>query len=133
MKSGMGETTVATIIKYVLRAVIYLHDQKLIHGNINPNNILLHTSGEVRLTGLTKPLPLYNSNGENIPNTYAFVGQPAYMAPEVIGQNRPFDKKADIYSLGITALEMLLGVNPFNEWPPLKVKIINKYNLDHVL
>jgi serine/threonine protein kinase len=52
---------------------------------------------------------------------FKFAGDPEWMAPEVLAQATTFDEKVDIYSLGITALEMMYGKTPFEGWPALKV------------
>jgi serine/threonine protein kinase len=48
-----------------------------------------------------------------------------WSAPEVMAQNSNYDEKVDIYSFGITAMELAFNKTPFDEWPPLKVSLEN--------
>jgi serine/threonine protein kinase len=60
-------------------------------------------------------------------SVYKFCGDPEWMAPEVLSQATTYNEKADIYSIGITAIEMLYGKTPFHQWPALKILLCKLY------
>ncbi|KAI9219359.1 kinase-like domain-containing protein [Blastocladiella britannica] len=117
--NGMSETAVVTVLKYLLRALDYLHDQGVIHNDVRADNLLLDFSGDVRLVGLHQ----ISNLAEARPSAFDYVGMPAWMSPELFEQQVSFDPRSDIYSLGITAIELACGKTPYHEWPSLKIMV----------
>ncbi|KAJ3174999.1 hypothetical protein HDU87_006533 [Geranomyces variabilis] len=118
---GLSEAIVATTLREVLNAICYMHDNRMIHNDIRADNILLGDHGEIRVTGLRQMISL-SQGGQFVESVFSIVGDNIeWAAPEVIAQNSNYDEKADIYSLGITAMELAYNKTPFDDWPPLKV------------
>ncbi|KAI9098605.1 kinase-like domain-containing protein [Phlyctochytrium arcticum] len=120
-QDGLNDATVATVLREVLKAVTYMHDNKMIHNDIRADNILLDGRGEIRITGL-RQMAILSQGGEYIKSVFSLVGDNIeWAAPEVMAQNSNYDEKADIYSFGITALELAYNKTPFDDWAPLKI------------
>ncbi len=92
----------------------HLHDARIIHKDINPNNIVYNEeTGELRLIdfGIASRLPREN---EDAKNPGLLEGTLRYISPEQTGRmNRAIDHRSDLYSLGVTFYEMLTGEAPF--------------------
>ncbi|KAJ3101993.1 hypothetical protein HDU97_000906 [Phlyctochytrium planicorne] len=97
--------------------------------DIRADNILIDEEGEVRLSGLRQLVSLAQ-NGEYIKSVFSLVGDNTeWAAPEVMAQNSNFNEKVDIYSFGITALELAFNRTPFDKWPAMKI-LLNKLEYD---
>ncbi len=83
----------------------YLHSKNVIYRDLKPENLLLSSSGHLKITdfGFAKYVPDV---------TWTLCGTPDYLAPEII-QSKGYGKAVDWYSLGVLIFEMLAGYPPF--------------------
>ncbi|HNB74075.1 MAG TPA: serine/threonine-protein kinase, partial [Acidobacteriota bacterium] len=116
-KGPLTPLRAAEILIPVCDVLAEAHAEGVIHRDIKPDNIFLHQTkrGEIVKVvdfGIAKLIDHTTTSGRQGTPTAGLIGTPAYMAPERL-RNRPYDGKADVYSLGITLFQMLTGRLPF--------------------
>jgi serine/threonine protein kinase len=110
----LDEPTVRSVVRQVAEGLVHAHDQGIIHRDLKPANLILEADGRVRVVdfGIAR---LTDATGLTKPGTA--VGTAAYLAPEQLKGDGEIGPPADVYTLGLVALEALTAERPFTGEP----------------
>ncbi|KAM9857230.1 STE20-like serine/threonine-protein kinase [Aulostomus maculatus] len=121
LERPLTEPQIRVVCRQTLQALVYLHDNKIIHRDLKAGNILLTLDGDVKLADFG----VSAKNTKTLQRRDSFIGTPYWMAPEVVmcetSKDRPYDYKADIWSLGVTLIELAQIEPPNHEMNPMRV------------
>ncbi|XP_054456815.1 STE20-like serine/threonine-protein kinase isoform X2 [Anoplopoma fimbria] len=121
LERALTEPQIRVVCRQTLEALCYLHENKVIHRDLKAGNILLSLDGEVKLADFG----VSAKNTKTLQRRDSFIGTPYWMAPEVVmcetSKDRPYDYKADIWSLGVTLIELAQIEPPNHEMNPMRV------------
>jgi len=117
----LKEREIAAVCAAAVKGLVYLHGLKIIHRDVKAANLLLDENGVVKLAdfGVSQQKLFSTLCGCDNKAGSTVVGTPHWMAPEVIRQ-LPYTSTADIWSLGITAIELAEGLPPYHEMNPVR-------------
>ncbi|PWN25863.1 kinase-like protein [Jaminaea rosea] len=120
-QDGLSEDVICAILKQALQGLAYLHVNGWLHRDLKSANLLVDDDGTVLLGDFGVGAMMGDNDAKTSKGKRkSFVGTPCWMAPEVV-ERRHYDSKADIWSFGITALELSQGHAPHSRLPPVKV------------
>uniref|UniRef100_A0A3B4B2W5 non-specific serine/threonine protein kinase n=1 Tax=Periophthalmus magnuspinnatus TaxID=409849 RepID=A0A3B4B2W5_9GOBI len=115
---GLTEPQIKVVCRQMLEALLYLHSMKIIHRDLKAGNVLLMLDGDIKLADFG----VSAKNTKTLQRRDSFIGTPYWMAPEVVMcetmKDAPYDYKADIWSLGITLIELAQIEPPHHELNP---------------
>ena len=123
-KAGyLDEKVIALIIRDTVRGLEFLHDSKICHRDIKGQNVLISRDLTAKLVDFGVSALL----NENLGKRKTVIGTPYWMAPEVIVADTnmtDYDSRCDIWSVGITAIEIAEGHPPLHKVPPMKALMV---------
>jgi len=113
------EAHIAYVCREMLKALAFVHSQHRLHRDIKSDNVLVDLDGMIKLADFGFAVGLTTEKKKR----QSVVGTPYWMSPELI-RGLPYDAKVDIWSLGITLVEMCEGEPPLMDKPPLRALLL---------
>jgi len=116
----VNEQQIAYILRETAKAVLHMHENNIIHRDIRGSNILMTKEGEIKLCDFGLSRETKTTKGKRA----TCIGSPSWMAPEVVAakgdKKNTYDNRADVWSFGITAIELADGKPPFADMHPTR-------------
>eukprot|EP01117_Protostelium_nocturnum_P005036 TRINITY_DN1820_c0_g2_i1.p1 TRINITY_DN1820_c0_g2~~TRINITY_DN1820_c0_g2_i1.p1 ORF type:complete len:352 (-),score=75.47 TRINITY_DN1820_c0_g2_i1:311-1366(-) len=104
---NFGEPHIAYVAREMLKGIVYLHSENIIHRDLKSSNVMMSTKGDIKLIDFGLCVDIGSGRPLSI------VGSPYWIPPEMI-QRQPYDGKVDIWSLGVCLMELANGKAPHN-------------------
>uniref|UniRef100_A0A1I8PK28 Protein kinase domain-containing protein n=1 Tax=Stomoxys calcitrans TaxID=35570 RepID=A0A1I8PK28_STOCA len=121
LEKPLNEPQIAYVCKHMTEGLDFLHKNKVIHRDLKAGNVLLTMEGGVKLADFG----VSAKNKHTLQKHDTFIGTPYWMAPELVlcetFRDNPYDQKIDIWSLGITLIELAQMEPPNSEMSPMRV------------
>ncbi|VUC36508.1 unnamed protein product [Clonostachys rosea] len=120
----LPEPQAAKFIAQLARALTYIHGKNIIHREINPENILIGSDGEIKVSGFIWSKPLVDGRCSGV------CGLLDYLAPELLKPSpQIYNTMVDVWCLGVTVFELLVGEAPFEDTPMMTQRRISKVDM----
>lgn len=121
IERGLTEDQIKVVCRQMFECLHFLHTHKVIHRDLKAGNLLLTSDGNIKLADFG----VSAKNKKTVQRRTTFIGTPYWMAPEVIVtetcKDDPYDYKADIWSAGITLIELAEMQPPYHDMHPMRV------------
>ncbi len=122
-RGALNVPLAVNVMRQVAAALHKAGQQKITHRDVKPENIMLSTSGEVKVADFGLARVESEGKSVNLTQVGMTMGTPLYMSPEQVEGRRSVDTRSDIYSLGVTSYHMLAGQPPFSGDTPLNIAV----------
>ena len=119
---GLDAPQAVNVLRQVGAALSKAAEHNITHRDIKPENIMITASGEVKVADFGLARVAQPGEALNLTQVGITMGTPLYMSPEQV-EGKPVDPRSDIYSLGVTAYQMLAGHTPFDGDTALAVAV----------
>lgn len=114
-KTCLPEEEIAEVVKQIIEATIYLHENNIVHRDLKPENFLFANLNSNFIKIIDFGLSTYISEQDEMnPEEISFVGTPYYIAPEIINRNCNDLRQCDVWSIGIILFFFAVGYHPFS-------------------
>ncbi|CAI6088286.1 unnamed protein product [Clonostachys chloroleuca] len=121
---GLPEPQAAKLVAQLAKALKYIHGKNILHRDINPENILIGSDGEVKVSGFIWSKPMVDGRCSGL------CGLLDYLAPEMLNGAENYDAMIDIWCLGVLTFELLAGKAPFEDGLMMTQKRIKNLDME---
>ncbi len=130
---GLSPPRALALVPQICEALQYAHDEGVVHRDIKPDNVLVDTTGQVKIADFGLAKLLGDVPDLALTGPAQVMGTLHYMAPEQLQGARDVDHRADIYSLGVVFYEMLTGQLPLGRFEAPSRRVAVDVRLDEIV